>query len=108
MNATGVTSGAGTAYPSSTAGFNSVFSEGRVTRSLICYMCLGFVDRSLSFCLFFAIVLSVLLRFPDSDYPFGIFNFFLRFLPTHRDFVHLPKYVKWLPEYLQEYALKMS
>jgi hypothetical protein len=53
-----------------------VFSGVRVTRSLVLYVC--FVDRCLSFCTFFwAIVLSVLLRYTDSDYPFGIFKLFL-------------------------------
>jgi hypothetical protein len=48
----------------------------RVTRSLVLYVC--FVDRSLSFYPFFlAIVLSVLLRYTDSDCPFGIFKLFL-------------------------------
>jgi hypothetical protein len=44
------------------------FSGVRVTRSLVLYVC--FVDRCLSFCTFFllAIVLSVLVRFTDSDY----------------------------------------
>ena len=40
-----------------------------------------FVDRCLSFCTFsfflsFFLVLSVLLRYTDSDYPFGIFKLF--------------------------------
>ena len=44
-----------------------VFSGVRVTRSLV--LCVCFVDRCLAFCtLFLAIVLSVLLRFTDSDY----------------------------------------
>ena len=47
-----------------------VFSGVRVTRSLVLYVC--FVDRYLSFCPF-----SFLLRFTDSDYPFGIFKLFL-------------------------------
>jgi hypothetical protein len=48
----------------------------RVTRSFVLYVC--FVDRCLLFCTFFgAIVLSVLLRYTDSDYPFGIFKLFL-------------------------------
>ena len=52
-----------------------VFSWVRVTRSLV--LCVCFVDRCLSFFSFFlAIVLSVL-RFTDSDYPFGIFKLFL-------------------------------
>jgi hypothetical protein len=50
-----------------------VFSGVRVTRSLVLYVC--FVDRCLSFVLFLlAIVLSVLLRYMDSDCPFGIFK----------------------------------
>ena len=48
-----------------------VFSGVRVTRSLV--LCVCFVDRWLSFCIFLlAIVLSVL-RYTDSDYPCGIF-----------------------------------
>ena len=54
----------------------SVFSEVRVTRFLA--LCVCFVDRCLSFFLFLLkIVLSVLLRFTDSDYPFDIFKLFL-------------------------------
>ena len=49
-----------------------------VTRSLV--LCACIVDRCLSFCPFvlflLAIVISVLLRFTDSDYPFGIFKLF--------------------------------
>ena len=48
-----------------------VFSGVRVTRSLV--LCVYFVDR----CYFLlAIVLSVLLQFTGSDYPFGIFKLF--------------------------------
>jgi hypothetical protein len=44
-----------------------VFSGVRVTRSLV--LCVCFVNRCLSFCTFLlAIVLSVLLRYTDSDY----------------------------------------
>jgi hypothetical protein len=47
-----------------------------VTRSLV--LCVCFVDRCLSFCTFLlAIVLSVLLRYTDSDYSFGILKLFL-------------------------------
>ena len=53
-----------------------VFSRVRVTRSLVLYVC--FVDRCLSFCTFtFGIVFSVLLRYTDSDCPFGIFKLYL-------------------------------
>jgi hypothetical protein len=63
-------------YPSSPP----VFSGVRVARSLV--LCVWFVDRCLSFCPFFlAIVLSVL-RFMDSDYPFGIFKLFLTLLKS--------------------------
>ena len=52
-----------------------VLSGVRVTRSLVlCVMFCGSV-----FDLFLlAIVLSVLLRFTNSDYPFGIFKLFLK------------------------------
>ena len=53
-----------------------VFGEVRCTRSLVLYVC--FVDHCLSFVLFLlAIVLSVLLRYTDCDYPFDIVKFFL-------------------------------
>jgi len=53
-----------------------VFSGVRVTRSLV--LCVCFVDRCLSFCLYLlAIVLSVFLRSSNSDYPLGIFKLFL-------------------------------
>jgi hypothetical protein len=56
------------------------FNGVRVTRSLV--LCVCFVDRCLSF--FLAIVLFVLLRFTDSDDPFGIFKHFLLFMEiTH-------------------------
>jgi hypothetical protein len=48
-----------------------VFSEVRVTRSLVLFVC--FVDRCLSFCPSLVIVLSVL-RFTDSDHHFIIFK----------------------------------
>jgi hypothetical protein len=52
-----------------------VFSGVRHARSLV--LCVCIVDRS--FVLFIlTIVLSVLLRFTDSDYPFDIFKLFLR------------------------------
>jgi hypothetical protein len=56
-----------------------IFSGVRVALSLV--LCACFVDRYLSFCAFFlfAIVLSVLRRFTDSHYPFGIFKLFLSF-----------------------------
>ena len=53
-----------------------VCSGVHVTRSLVLCVCL--IYRCLFFCPFLlAIVLSVLLRFMDSHYPFGIFKLFL-------------------------------
>ena len=55
----------------------SVFSGVRVTRSLVLYIYM-YVCRSFFFLLYFflsAIVFSVL-RYTDSDYPFGIFKLF--------------------------------
>ena len=78
MNTTGVTSGAGTAYPSGAPKFTPMFSGFRVTRSLVLYAC--FVNRYLSLCPFSLIIVSsVRLRFMDSDYPFGIFKLSLVF-----------------------------
>jgi len=55
----------GTAFPSEAPVLTPAFF--RVTRSLVLYVC--FVDRP--FVLFLlTIVLSVLLRYTDSDYPF--------------------------------------
>ena len=66
------TSGAGIDYPFGAPGCTPGFSGVRVARSLV--LCVRFW-RSL-LVLFFAIVLSVL-RFTDSDYPFGIFKLFV-------------------------------
>ena len=55
-----------------------VFTRVHVNWSL--FLCLCFVDRCLSLCTFFAIMLSVLLRHTDSDYPFVIFKLFLQIL----------------------------
>jgi hypothetical protein len=51
-----------------------VFSGVRVTRSLVLYVC--FVVRLfvLLYLFFLTIVLSVFLRYTDSDYSFGIFK----------------------------------
>jgi hypothetical protein len=73
-NTTGATSGAGTVYPSREAEFTPVFSGVRVTPSLIIF---AMFCRSLFVLL--VIVLSVL-RFTDSDYPFGIFKLFIQTL----------------------------
>jgi len=50
------------------------FSAVCVTRSFVLCVCLLFVLFLL------AIVFSVLLRFTDSDYPFGIFKLFLNYI----------------------------
>ena len=70
---TGATSGAGTANPFGTHELTPGFQWVRVTRSLI-YMCM--FCRSLFVLFLLGFVLSVLLRFTDADYPFGIFKFF--------------------------------
>ena len=62
-----------------------VSSGVHATRSLVLYVC--FVDRCLFFCTFLsAIVLSALLRYMNSDYPFGIFKLFLK-INTYAIFV---------------------
>jgi len=50
----------------------SVFSGVLVTRPLV--VCVCFVDCCLYF---FFLMLSVLLKYTDPDYPFGIFKLFL-------------------------------
>ena len=73
------TSGAETYHRSGAHEFILDFVSGvRVTRFLVLYVC--FVDRCLSFCIFFlfAIVLSVLLLYTDHDYTFGIFKLFFQ------------------------------
>ena len=52
-----------------------VFSGVPVPRSLD--LCVCFVDRCLSFVLFVLAIVFSVLRFTDSDYPFGIFKLFL-------------------------------
>ena len=58
-----------------------VFNGARITRSLV--LCVMFCRRSLfvlmSFFFWPLIVLSVLLRFTDSDYSFGMFSHFLQY-----------------------------
>ena len=73
-----------------------VFSGVRVTRSLGLYVC--FVDRCLSFCAFFllVIVLSVLLLYTNSDYPCGIFKlFFTTYKCTKTVRTQLSKYIRF-------------
>ena len=77
INMTGGTSGAGSAtlpdHPSS----SPVFSEVRVTRFLVMYVC--FVERCLSFCTFIfkPLYCLSLCHSLASDYLFGIFKLFL-------------------------------
>ena len=69
-NTTIVTSGAGTAYPSGAPEFTSGFQWG-LCYSIFSFMCM--FCRSLFVLFLLATVLSVLLRFRDSDQSFGIF-----------------------------------
>ena len=53
----------------------------RVTRSLV--LCVCFVDRCPFVLFLLAIVLSVLLGFTDSGYPFGIFTLFFHLVRSY-------------------------
>ena len=65
IDATGATSGTGTAYPFGTPDFTPGFYWGYFA---LCVCC---VDRCLSFCPFsIGLVLSVLHQYTDSEYPF--------------------------------------
>jgi hypothetical protein len=73
---TSATCGAGTAYPSGASEFSG-FSGVPVALSLVfCAMCC----RLLFVLFLLTIVLSVLLRFTASDYPFDIFKLFMIYL----------------------------
>ena len=52
-----------------------VCSGIRVTRSLV--LCAFFIDRSFVLFLLDFVLFVLLLRYTDSDYPFGIFKLFL-------------------------------
>ena len=71
INITGVTSGAGTAYPSGAPEFIPGFLWGSCY-SILSFMCMN--CRSLFVLFLLAIELSALLRFTDSDYHFGVFS----------------------------------
>jgi len=80
LNTTGVTSGAGIAYPSGAPEFTSMFSGVRVTRSLVlCVKVLRslFVPLSIFFsslcCLSFDLRILIT-PLVSSDYPFGILD----------------------------------
>jgi hypothetical protein len=68
FSTTDSTSGEGTAYPSGAPAFTPGFSGVRIPRSLVFMQ--FFVDRCLSICSVSFVVLSVFLRFTNSDYPF--------------------------------------
>ena len=75
INTTGATSGEGTAYISGTPEFTPVFSGVRQCYSIFSFMCNVLQIVVCPFVLFIlGIVLSVLLRFMDFDYPFGIYK----------------------------------
>ena len=78
INATDVTNGAGTAYPSGAPGFTPGFQWGSCDSifSFICMFCRIVVCPFVLFLL--TIVLSVLFRYMNSDYPFSIFKLFLQ------------------------------
>jgi len=71
----GVTSGAGTAYPSAAPEFTPVLSGIHVTRSLVLYVC--FVDSFLSFCTF---SFGHCVVYSSSIYGFWLFLWYLQTL----------------------------
>jgi hypothetical protein len=71
-----------------------VFSRVRVTRSLVLYVC--FLIVVCPFVLFLlSIVLSIFLRYTDSDCPFGIFKLFLCFSEFICDVVY-SGFMRWI------------
>ena len=75
MNALSATSGAGTAYPSGAPEFIlGFYSVSRCSIVSFMYVLQIVVSPFVPFIL--VIVLSVLLRFTDSYYPYGIFKLF--------------------------------
>ena len=70
VSMTGITCGAATTYPSGAREFNPSF-QWCSCYSIFSFMCMFFV---LFVPFLLAIVLSVLLRYTDSDYTFGIFK----------------------------------
>ena len=69
-----LSNGAGTSYPSGALEFTTGFYWGSCY-SIFSFMCM--FCRSLFVLFLLATVLSVLLRYTDSDCPFGIFKLFL-------------------------------
>ena len=82
INTTGATSGAGTAYPSGAPEFITGFQWGSCY-SILSFMCNVLLIVVCPFVLFLLVIgFSVLRRYTNSDYPFGIFKLFLQLLYT--------------------------
>ena len=76
-NMMGITSGAGTPYPSRAPEFTQDFQRGSCY-SIVSFICMFCRHLFVLFVLFLlAIVLSVLLRYMNFHYPFDIFKLFL-------------------------------
>ena len=75
INMTGATSGAGTAHPSGAPEFTPGFQWGSCY-SIQFYLYVLFIVVCPFVLFLLAIVLSVLLQYTVSDYPFGIFKLF--------------------------------
>ena len=93
-DSTGATSGARKSYSSAAPAFTAGFQWGS------CYSIFSFMCNVLQIvvcpCVLFllVIVLSVLLRITDSDYPFGIFKLFLlKLVNTMRFWNNLKQYI---------------
>ena len=74
---TGATSGSGTTYPSRVHVFTTGFLVGFVLLNLKFHVYVLYIVVCHFVLFLLAIVMSVLLRYTDSDYPFGIFKLFL-------------------------------
>ena len=77
INTTGATSRTGTAYPCGAPALTPRFLVGFVLLDLQFYVYVLQIVACPFVRFLMAIVLSVPLRFTDSDYPFGIFKLFL-------------------------------
>jgi hypothetical protein len=84
----GATSGVGTAHPSGAPEFTTGFSWVRVTQSLVLSVMFCRSLFVLLYLFLFAMLLSVLLRFTDSDYHSGIFKLLSKL--SLFTFVHFP------------------
>ena len=82
INTTGATNGTGTAYPLGAHEFSPICIIGGLCGSTFSFLCSVLYIIVCSFVIFLAaIVLSVLLRLPASDYPCDIFKLFLTRAP---------------------------